>query len=467
MIAMSKTVVFCSAEVAPFSKVGGLADVMGSLPKAFDTSVVSPVVITPRYGLIDPETHNLSKLPFDFSCELNGQDYPISVWEGTLPHSSVPVYFIDSPDLISNRDAVYPYGNADLEVNSFLLFGKAIFELIHRLGLEPDILHCQDWHTANVVVELKERRQHDARFKNTRSIFTIHNLAYQGKHNNRNWMSEGLTHADFLTTVSPTYAQEIQTDTFGEGLSQILRDRRDSLTGILNGIDTDLFNPATDNFIPQTYSHGNFKPGKSACKAALQNEMGLETRPGVPLFGFVSRLADQKGLDILLPVLEEMKDARMQVVILGTGDPVYEARLKELNEQSKNIRTFIGFNLSMAQKIYAGSDIFLMPSRFEPCGLGQLIALRYGTLPLARMVGGLKDTVFNVDNEPQKGNGFTFNDYKEEAVKGTIEHAISVYGESARWNTLVDRAMNEDHSWPQSAKAYEALYLQLTSPVSA
>ncbi len=458
-------VVFCAAEMVPYAKVGGLGDVMGSLPPALAKQGVNVTVMMPRYGCI--ETDELTDTGIHFDIQHHGQTYPMIVWKGTLPGSLVPVYFLDNPELYSNRKEVYPPGRFDLEINGFLAFSKAVFELFKQLKLYPDILHLHDWHMAPTVVELVKQRQQNPEFAQTRSILTIHNLAYQGVYEGTNWLREGLLNADFLTTVSPTYAQEIQTPEFGEGLHDVMIQRRDRLMGILNGIDTELFNPATDAFIPTQYDSNTVKTGKARCKADLQKEFGLPEKADVPVFGMVSRLVEQKGLDILIPVMETLAEWPIQWVILGTGEPKYEEALKRFNEQYPNMRSYIGFNLAMAQRIYAGSDVFLMPSRFEPCGLGQLIAMRYGTAPLARAVGGLNDTVLDVRKRPNEGTGFLFSEYTEQALADTVQSTLAYYQNPQHWATLVAQGMAQNFGWERSAREYQSLYqrIQVEQPV--
>ncbi|MEB3287752.1 MAG: glycogen/starch synthase [Vampirovibrionales bacterium] len=472
---MPMNIVLCAAEVVPFAKVGGLADVMGSLPKALAEIELTPTIVMPRYGLIDPEKWNLVKTEYAYGVELDDKAYNIEVLKGALPGTEVPVYFIENTEMFG-RDSVYPYGQAELEINSFRLLGKALFGLLERLNLFPEILHLHDWHTAPIALELNEKRKNDPRYASVRSVFTIHNLAYQGVYGDTNWLREGLSNADALTTVSPTYAREIQTAEFGEGLESLLQKRSKDLHGILNGIDMALLNPKTDHFIPAHYDATHFAAGKATCKEALQKELGLPLEPETPLFGFVSRLVDQKGLDIMMPAIHQLieklggsekSQKSFQFAILGSGEPRYEEQLKEINAQYPHIRTFIGFNLAMAQKIYSGSDFFIMPSAFEPCGLGQMIALRYGSIPVVRSVGGLADTVFDV-REKKDGNGFCFKDYTAEAFCDTMLAAIDYYKKQSEFSSLVTRALSEDFGWQKSAKTYQELYQSLSkkAPVS-
>ncbi|MGE0199960.1 MAG: glycogen synthase [Candidatus Melainabacteria bacterium] len=465
-------VVYCAAEVAPFAKVGGLADVLGSLPKAMAQSKAAQLaglkqtLIMPLYGCIDTGKYGITKTDRAFAVQDGGQDYPISVWEGKLPGSDVPVCFIDNVELMSSRQTVYPYGQPELEMRCFRVFSLAVFQLLNQLGIEPDILHIHDWHTAQLAKTLKQL-QSEGRFTKTRSILTIHNLAYQGVWDDTNQLRDGLEAADHLTTVSPTYAREILTPEYGEGLQDLLNRRQKQLTGILNGIDPEVFDPGSDAFIPFHFDAGKPQPGKGGCKEALQQELGLPVDPNVPLIGFVSRLVDQKGLDILMPVIDELAGENIQWAILGSGDPKYEEALKRWNETTTQIRCYVGFNLAIAQKIYAGSDFFMMPSRFEPCGLGQLIALRYGSIPVVRAVGGLADTIVDADASPGTGNGYSFADYTSDALKATVDRAIRAYHQRDAFNALVQRAMQQDFSWTRSAEVYLDLFRQVLNQAPA
>ncbi len=460
-------IAFCSAEVAPFSQAGGLGDVIGSLPRAIaeqqDTQVV---IITPLYGLVDTAAHGLEKTDIAFDIHFHGKKYPISIWQGVLPRSDVPVYFVDNFDLFGARKQVYPYGQPEWELEGFLVFNQAVFELLRRVHYRPDVLHVHDWHTGSIATTLAEIRPYDQYFSRTKSVLTIHNLHYQGLYGDINWLKEGILKADAITTVSPTYAQEIQTPEFGAGMDAVIREVSGKVSGILNGIDTTLYNPETDAFITAHYNRGNFADGKGKNKEALQVEMGLPIDPQAPLLGFIGRLADQKGLDLILPTMKAMEAEghNCQWVLLGTGDPKMEEALKALNAQARNIRSFIGFNTAMAQKIYAASDMFVMPSAFEPCGLGQLISLRYGTVPIVRGVGGLVDTITDVRNQPHRGNGFKFAEYSAAKLKENVLAAVEYYHNNPLWSELVIRGMEADHSWKPSAEAYKVLYQRLANP---
>lgn len=457
-------IVFCSAEVVPFSQAGGLGDVAGSLPRALAELGLDVLILTPMYGMINPAERVLERTDMDFHIHLNGKDYPIAIWKGTLPRSNVPVYFVDNYELFGARNQVYPYGQPEWELEGFLVFSQAVFEMLRKQNQRPDILHVHDWHTASVATTLADIRPFDQYFSRTLSVLTIHNLNYQGVFNDVNWLKEGILKADAITTVSPTYSEEIQTPEYGAGLDEVIRESNAKVSGILNGIDTGLYNPETDNFISDHYSADDFLKGKAGCKEALQREFDLPVEPDIPLIGFVGRLTDQKGLDILLPVIQELQDADVQWAILGTGDPKMEEALKKLNGEARRARTYVGFNTALAMKIYAGCDMFAMPSAFEPCGLGQLISLRYGSVPVVRAVGGLRDTIFDVREDEARGNGFSFSQYSSAELKETVMAAIEAYKNKKTWHELIRRGMHEDHSWRPSAESYQKLYARLVNP---
>ena len=461
--------VFCSAEVAPFSQAGGLGDVIGSLPRALASLGMDCAILTPLYGMVNTQEYGIEKTDIAFDVHFHGKNYPIAIWKGVLPRSEVSVYFMDNHDLFGVRQQVYPYGQPEWELEGFLVFSQATFELLRRLNYRPDILHVHDWHTSSVATTLSDIRPFDQYFSRTKSILTIHNIHYQGVFGQVNWLKEGIFKADAVTTVSPTYAQEIQSPEFGAGLDPVIREVSQKVSGILNGIDTTLYNPETDVFITKHYSAETFLEGKRQCKEALQHELGLPVNPDVPLIGFVGRLADQKGLDILLPAMRTFIEEGLAVqwVLLGSGDPKMEEKLRDLNASTINIRSYIGFNTALAQKIYAGSDLFAMPSAFEPCGLGQMIALRYGSVPVVRGVGGLVDTITDFRAQPHRGNGFKFSEYSSDKLVEVMKVALEAFQHKSSWNELVRRGMAEDHSWFTSAEAYQKLYTRLSSPTTA
>ncbi len=466
---MTLQVVFCAAEAAPFAKVGGLADVVGSLPRALHEAGVAVCVLLPRYGCIDPDAEGFEQLDVRCQVPFEDREETIALWHGHLPESSVPVYLVENATWFASRRSVYPEGDPQTELNSFLFFSAAVFEALHALTIRPDVLHLHDWHTAPVAVKLAHLRQEDSaafggNYADTRSVLTIHNLSYQGHDGTTNWLAEGIRHADEITTVSPSYALEIQTPQQGCGLDILLREHQSQVQGILNGIDEQIFDPATDRFLPKPYDIESFEEGKAFCKADLQRELGLPAAPEKPLFGMVSRLVEQKGLDILLPALEVLaSDLEAQWVILGSGEPRYEDGLRALSDRFRQVAVHLGFNLALAQKIYAGSDFFLMPSRFEPCGLGQIIAMRYGSLPVVRAVGGLADTVKDVDDHPRDGTGIVFREFDIPAMAGAVRRAEALYCKPENQRRVIRNAMSANFSWSVSAKAYREVYNSLVS----
>lgn len=453
------TIVFCTAEAAPFAKVGGLGDVAGSLPKALAEAGLAPVVVMPRYGFI--EKADLTPLDISFTVEVLGQHHPCSVWQSVLPQSTVPVYFIENETYFSHRQTVYPYGDPIQEVEGFMLLSQAVFPLVKALNIPLSILHAHDWHTAPAVVALASLREKDSTFQHVKSVLTVHNLAYHGNHhpNGCNWLAEGIAQADWVTTVSPTYAQEILTPAFGYGLEGLLHGKAQAgrLTGILNGIDTRLFDPATDHFIPEKYTAQTATTAKAQAKREVQLELNLPTRPDLPLIGMVTRLTEQKGLDLLLSMMDILATRQAQWAVIGTGEPGYETVLREYNQRYPHIKTYTHFNLALAQRVYAGSDLFLMPSRFEPCGLGQMIAMRYGAIPVARATGGLADSIIDVRTHPETGTGFLFHDYSPTAMLEAVDAALSAYACPA-WGGIVQHAMAAEFTWTRSAQAYKTLY---------
>jgi len=458
-------IAFVSAEAAPYAKVGGLADVAGSLPQALVALGHDVTLYLPLHGTIDrarfgiPAKGVLRSVPF--GARNVRVAYPATVRDG------VRVVFVDNKRLLG-RDTVY--GAAD-DNKRYALFCRAVFEDLR--ATKPDIVHAHDWHAA-LLVPLVARH-----LRKAATIFTIHNLAYQGRTsadvlrliglprsrlaledpNECNPMARAIASADFVSTVSRQYAKEILTAEFGERLQGLLRERRRRLTGIVNGIDTRAFDPSTDMNIASRYS-ADSPSAKVKDKAALQVEGALRAEAAAPLFGVVGRLVEQKGIDLLTAAASPLLDSGGQLVVLGSGDPAYEATWKDLAKRYRGkLWLTLGFDASLAQRIYAGADLFLMPSRFEPCGLGQLIALRYGTIPVVHAVGGLAETVRDVDAHPGDGNGFSFTRYATDALTDAVDRAMRRFrAGGAPWRELVRTAMLEDHSWHASAKRYVELY---------
>jgi starch synthase len=457
-------IVFAAAEAAPYAKVGGLADVAGSLPQALAALGHEVTLYLPLHGTIDRAKLAISGTGARRAVLFGGKtartSYP------SITRQGVRVVFVDSARLA--RDTVYGAPDDDMR---YAFFCRAVFEDLR--GARPDVVHAHDWHAA-LLVPLVSRGLRDVAV-----VFTIHNLAYQGRTsadvlkaiglprarlpiedpNECNPMARAIATADIVSTVSQRYAEEILTPGFGERLHDLLRSRRRRLVGIVNGIDTTTFDPATDAHIASRYSADD-PSAKAKDKAALQREGALAVDPSAPVHGVVGRLVEQKGIDLLTAVAPRILGAGGQIVVLGSGDPAYEAKWKDLAARSAGkLWLRLGFDAALAQRIYAGSDLFLMPSRFEPCGLGQLISLRYGTIPVVHEVGGLAETVRDVDADPRAGNGFSFSRYEAGAFSAALDRSLKHFRANGRpWRELVQRVMREDHSWGASAKRYVDLY---------
>lgn len=482
-------ILLVSAEVAPLAKVGGLADVAGALPKALRALGHDVRVVMPAYKMIEdnPKHAVEDRLP-TFSVPIREGYAEEACVKQTWIDNDVPVYLIASDRYFV--DATESQKVYSLSPEPYVFFNRAVAEFVPRLSpaWSPDILHCNDWQTGLLPVYLHTFYGEHPVWANVARVFTIHNLAYQGLfpyetlryaglpdhlftydrlefYGQMSFLKGGLVFSDMVSTVSPTYAQEIQTPEYGCGLEGLLQylASQGRLTGILNGIDEEEFNPATDPRIPARYSAENVA-GKAKCKAALQAECGLPRSKSAALIGVVSRLADQKGFDLLQTVAERMLRLPVQFVLLGTGDPQYEAYFQALEARfPKKVKAHIGFDTDLAQRIYAGSDLFLMPSRFEPCGLGQMISLRYGTIPIVRATGGLADTITDYDPRTGKGNGFVFREYAAEALLRAVQRAVETFQDKEQWEPLTQRALQIDFSWSSSARKYVALYRQAQS----
>ena len=466
-------VLMVSSEAAPFVKVGGLADVAGSLPKALEKLDVDVRLVIPKYESIKFKDEPVRPIePYLVPVKHHWEES--IVYQASLPGSSVPVYFIENAQYF-HRDAIY--GSPD-DFERFIFFSRAALELCKKLNFIPDIIHCNDWHTALIPTWLKTLYKKDPELLNLPSVLTIHNLAYQArssrymlefanldvfdgvvpqisedlKDNSFDILWEGLSFADTISTVSPSYAKEILTTQYGEGLQVLLGQRKDRLFGILNGIDIDFYNPETDKFIYQNFKLSTIDK-KQLNKTALQKETGLREDPNIPLIGIISRLTDQKGFDLLIQSLVELDKLDCQIVLLGTGEKHYEELFTQAQKNlPEKISVNLKFDIALAQKIYAGADLFLMPSRFEPCGLGQMICQRYGAVPIVRKTGGLADTVFEGDN------GFVFEQYDWVQLVAAINRAITTYHDKDKFMKLQQACMNKDFSWDKSAGDYVAMY---------
>lgn len=476
-------IVFASAECAPFVKTGGLGDVAGSLPAALVRAGAEVIVMVPKYATIKDEYKAQMEHFSDFYVSLGWRNEYCGLEK--LEHDGVTYMFIDNERYFA-RD--YPYGFFD-DGERFAFFSKAITESLQHLpaGFECDILHCNDWQTALAPVFLREFYQGLPLYDRVKTVFSIHNVAFQGQFSDTvmedilgvahipaaasqlrcdacsiNYMLGSLRYADAITTVSPTYANEIQTPEFGEGLDGVLRERSYALQGILNGIDVAGFDPATDKRIAANYTVED-RSGKAVCKAKLQEELGLEVRDDRPLMVMVTRLTRQKGLDLVMYALDRILAGGVQVAVLGTGDRDYEDGLRYFQDKYPGtMAARIEFDASLSQRMYAAADMFLMPSKFEPCGLSQIIAMRYGTLPIVRETGGLKDTVQPYNEFTGEGTGFSFSNFNGDEMGDAVFRAARLFWDNRdAWNQLVTQAMSQDFSWTRSADKYLDLYFFL------
>jgi len=463
-------ILFASAEAYPLAKVGGLGDVAGSLPKALRALGHDVRLVLPRYGIIREVEEDLGS----FSVSIGGDRHDARLRTSAI--DGVPVYLLDHPPLF-DRPNVYEYED---DGKRFAFFGRAVLDFLPAADWWPDVVHANDWHSALAPAFLRTTHSTHARYRRMRSVLTIHNLQHQGVfgrdlfewtglppetwnpegvefYGQMNFLKAGIVYADRVNTVSPTYAKEIQTAEYGERLDGLLRSRAAKLSGILNGIDYDVWNPATDAIITQQYTKTAVEK-KARNKGALQTEVGLAVEPRVPLIGIVSRVTAQKGFDIVQPSLVDLLGLGAQLVLLGTGEKRFEEPLAALAKEQPSFVAMLKYDEVLAHKIYAGSDFFLMPSRFEPCGLGQMISLRYGTVPIVRTTGGLADTVTDVTAHPRTGTGFTFVAYAPRALLDAARRAVEFYHKGPSWRTLRKRIMGADLSWAASAKAYALLY---------
>ena len=475
---MSK-ILMLSSEVAPYAKSGGLGDVLGALPQALTELGHDVRVVLPKYGSIAENYVSEMNFLFYMYVPLGWRNKYCGVF--SLERKGVTYYFIDNEYYFGDR-ALYRWD--DLE--RFAFFDKAALEILTRLEFRPDVIHCNDWQTGMVPVILKAYYEQNEFFRGIKTVFTIHNLKYQGIysvdsvkdffslddsyftddklefHGCANLLKAGIVYSDIVTTVSPTYAGEIKTPMGGERLDGLLSARDNSLYGILNGIDYEEYNPKTDPYIEHNYSVRNCIEGKKKNKVALQTQLGLPIDGEKAMIGLVSRLVDQKGLDIIADAMGALMELDIQFVILGTGDEKYQNMFRHNAWcNSGKVSANITFSNEMAHKIYAACDIFLMPSLFEPCGLGQLIAMAYGSIPLVRETGGLKDTVRPYNEFTGEGNGFSFYPADAHDMVHTLRMALGFYADKTVWTKLVKNAMKEDFSWGESAKEYEKLYNQL------
>lgn len=474
-----KKVLFAASEGVPFIKTGGLADVVGSLPKCFDKRYFDVRVIMPKYTCMRQELKDLMVYKTHFYMDYNMKSQYVGILEAQ--YQGVTYYFIDSEYYFSGYR---PYGNIREDIEKFIFFDKAALSALPLIDFQPDIVHCHDWQTGLMPVYLKDSFRAGEFFQNIKTVMTIHNLKFQGAwdvktikklsglpdyyfapdkleaYKDANMLKGGLVYADAITTVSDTYAEEIKTAFYGEKMDGLLRARAKDLRGIVNGIDYEEYDPETDEYVDFNYNARNFRKEKIKNKRALQEELGLDKDDKKFMIGIVSRLTDQKGLDLIECIMDELCQEDIQIVVLGTGDEKYENMFRHFDWKYNNkISANIFYSEALSHKIYASCDAFLMPSLFEPCGLSQLMSLRYGTLPIVRETGGLKDTVESYNEYESTGTGFSFANYNAHEMLTSIRYAKSIYYERKReWNKMIDRAMAADYSWSVSARKYQEMY---------
>lgn len=483
--------------MVPLAKTGGLGDVCGALPVALEANGCQCSCFLPAYRSVLRSGLEIQPTPVTFTVFINGRHVACRVLKTTLSNSNIPVYLIDQPQYF-DRDGLYADRQGEYRDNCerYSFFCRSVIEAIDHLKLEIDIAHCHDWQVGLIPAYVKTRFGHYDWMDRAKTIMTIHNLAYQGRfwhldmpltgldwryfnweqmefHGDLNLMKTGIVFADTVSTVSPTYAQEITEPALGCGLDSILKSRGDDLFGIVNGVDYSQWDPNADQHLPQNYSVSDWDQGKAVCKRAIQEELGLEVSAETPLIGIVSRIADQKGWDLIIPLLRQWSAERnVQWAILGTGDPNCEQQLRELaDDQPSKVGVRLEFSEAVAHRIEAGCDMFLMPSRYEPCGLNQLYSLKYGSVPIVHSTGGLADTVVDASDEAMANSsatGFVFDDYSLPALSGALNRAIDAYAFNPdRWNNIVKNGMNNDWSWQNSASKYMEMFaqtMQLTQP---
>ncbi len=477
-----KNILFVASESSPFVKTGGLADVVGSLPKCFNKQEFDVRVILPKYMCISEEWKQKMNYVTHFYMNLAWRSQYVGILE--MQYDGIQYYFIDNEYYFSGSK---PYGNIYQDIEKFAFFSKAALSALPSIGFRPDIIHCHDWQTGLIPVMLNDKFQEGNFYQGIKSVITIHNLKFQGvwdvktvrditglpayyftpdkleAYGDANYLKGGIVYADAITTVSETYAEEIKMPFYGERLDGLMRARSNSLRGIVNGIDYDVFNPDTDPMIEYHYDARTFRKEKIKNKRALQRELGLEQNDSTFMVGIVSRLTDQKGFDLIAHMMDEMCQNDLQIVVLGTGEEKYENMFRHFAwKYQGKVSANIFYSEALSHKIYASCDAFLMPSLFEPCGLSQLISLRYGTVPIVRETGGLKDTVQPYNEYENTGTGFSFANYNAHEMYYTLKYAMQIYYDKKReWNKIIDRGMAMDFSWNSSAKKYEEMYTWL------
>jgi starch synthase len=474
-----------SSEIIPYAKTGGLADVVGTLPLYLEKAGHEISIFMPFYKSVKKSGIDIKLSNIAFDIPIGDIEHTVTLWKSTHHGSkNIAIYFIQR-DEYYDRDALYGTETGDYQDNSerFIFFSRAVIEAIKRLGLSIDIIHCHDWQTALIPVYLKTLFAHNETFASIKTVLTIHNLAYQGMFRQEemkltgldmslfnwknlehwgkiNFLKCGIVFADIVTTVSKKYAEEIRTVEFGCGLEDVIKEYENKLYGIINGVDYTEWSPENDNLIPHQYSVEDIG-GKALCKKHLQKKLNLP-QTEAPLLGMISRLAEQKGVDLLIVIMEELMERDLQLVILGIGDNKYHQMLKEaVPRYNSELSVNIMFDNKLAHEIEAGADIFLMPSKYEPCGLNQMYSLRYGTIPVVRETGGLADTIIDANDENLKNGtatGFTMNGYFAAELLFTIDRALELYKSKTPWNALRKNAMKQDWSWEKSACKYVELF---------
>lgn len=474
-------ILFAASECVPFVKTGGLADVCGALPKEFDKAYWDVRVVLPNYSCIPAEYRN--KFEYVTHFYMSAGEYIQNKYVGVLKYEyqGITYYFIDNQEYF---DSFLPYGDVRYDIEKFTFFDKAVLSMLPLIDFQPQIIHCHDWQTGLIPVYLKNEFQGNPFFWEMKSVMTIHNLKFQGVWDintmknlsglsddlfsadklefkkDANMLKGGLVYADYITTVSDTYAKEIQSAYYGEGLEGLLSARHFDMQGIVNGIDYEVYNPQTDPKIYTNYSSEDFRTKKWKNKVKLQEDLGLTVDKKKYMIGLISRLTDQKGLDLVDRVIEGIIDEHTQLVIIGTGEERYENMFRHFAwKYGDKISANICYSDDLAHKLYAAADAFLMPSRFEPCGLTQLISYRYGTVPIVRETGGLKDTVMPFNEYENTGTGFSFTNYNADEMLNTINYSKQVYFDKKRqWNQMVDRGIQTDYSWKKSTGRYMNVY---------
>ncbi|MFP4466377.1 MAG: glycogen synthase GlgA [Candidatus Goldiibacteriota bacterium] len=475
-------ILFAASEAVPFAKTGGLADVAGALPKALREMGHDVRLVMPGYSSISKEKFNIKPTGKKVTVDIALTEHVGEIYETTIPDTDIPVYFIQSGSFF-DREELYrtPQGEYWDNAERFMFFSRAAVEMMKTVGFQPDVVNCSDWHTGLVPVYLKTIYSGDKFYSSIKTVYSIHNIAYQGVfgkdklshagfgwelynpeqlefYGGINYMKGGMVFSDVINTVSERYKEEIQTGEYGYGLDGVLRARSSDLRGILNGIDYTQWDPRTDKLLDVNYGPQNMEK-KTELKKKLLAAAGLDYYENIPLIGLVTRLDDQKGLDFIAAIIDEMMKFNIQFIVLGTGEERYHNMFYEMKDRyPEKIGVNIKFDNRIAHNIYGGSDMFLMPSRFEPCGLGQLISLKYGTVPIVRETGGLADTVAQYNFKTKQGNGFVFKGYNPWELMQTIRIAVDAYKNKTVWKRIVSNGMKQNFSWDEAAKKYVEMY---------